>query len=175
MIIAPSKFRDEELLKPRALLQTQGYQVDVAALTASPATGMLGTVCVPDKTLDQLDAASYDAIVFVGGAGARTYWDNATCHALAQAAVAKGKVLGAICLAPVILARAGVLKGVPATVWPSARPELAKTGARVSTDHVVTHGLIVTGDGPDSALPFGQALIAALQKRASQPPQVHQQ
>jgi protease I len=175
MIIAPSKFRDEELVKPRALLMAQGCHVDVASLTTSPATGMLGTVCVPDTTLDQLDAASYDAIVFVGGAGARTYWDNATCHALARAAVAKGKVLGAICLAPVILARAGVLQGKQATVWPAARPELAQAGARVNTSHVVTEGLIVTGDGPASAEPFGRALIAALQKRASQPPQVHQQ
>ena len=69
-------------------------------------------------------------------------------------------VVAAICAAPVVLARAGILAGQKATVAqvPGAVDELTWNGAIYLTDHVVVSGRIITADGPASSTPFGQAV-----------------
>ena len=87
-------------------------------------------------------------------------------HKIIQEAVAKHKILAAICVAPVILARAGVLKGKKATVWSSLldkswAKELKEAGCRVEEKRIVTDGKIVTADGPAVAKEFAEAIIDA--------------
>src|SRR4030042_1829030 len=101
MVIAHSDFRDEELLKPKALLERAGARVTVASSSLEPATGTLGAEVTPDLLLKDVDAGEYEAVVFIGGPGAKEYWDNGTAHALARAGVEQGKVVAAICTAPV--------------------------------------------------------------------------
>lgn len=162
MIIASQNFRDEELLKPKEILEKNGYQVTIASSSLGEATGMLGAKVKPDILFTDINVADYDAIVFVGGTGSSEYWENATAHQLAQAAVAQGKVLGAICIAPITLAKAGVLKGKKATVWQSETGRLISSGAFYTGASVEVDGKIITADGPTSAEAFGKALVAAL-------------
>ena len=95
----------------------------------------------------------------MGGNGASEYWDDPLAHALAQEAVRLKKVLGAICIAPVTLAKAGVLKGVRATVWASEASQLKFSGAQYTGNPVETDGLIVTANGPAAAREFGQQIV----------------
>ena len=168
MIVADSKFRDEELLQPLRLFNDTGCRVTIVSSTTNEVTGMLGARVRPQTLLTDVDVKQYDAIIFVGGTGAQAYWDDARCHAIARAAMCQGKVLGAICIAPVILARAGVLAGKRATVFSSVKQELAARKIVVENDAVVTDGTVVTADGPDSAVAFGHAILAALRAQASQ-------
>ena len=71
--------------------------------------------------------------------------------------------LGAICIAPTILAAAGVLAGKKATVWDSEGEQitfLKQCGAEYSGESVTRDGLIVTGNGPKAAEEFGRMFAA---------------
>jgi len=161
-VIAPKGFRDEEFQVPTTMLKAQGCKVTVASLTTAVARGMLGARVKPDIALADVKAADYDLVVFVGGVGARVYFDHPGAHAVAKQAAAAGKLVGAICIAPSVLARAGLLKGKRATAWPSQRRDLVAHGAKWDDGPVVKDGKIVTANGPRAARRFGQALIEAL-------------
>jgi protease I len=164
MIIAARNFRDEELLEPKAILERQGAAVIIASSSLSPARGMLGASAQPHVLLRDVKSADYDAIVFVGGSGASEYWDNPTAHQIAREALSRGAVVGAICIAPATLARAGILKGKKATVWASESGQLKNAGAQYTGESVEVDGNIITADGPQSAGAFGKALVTALSR-----------
>ena len=78
-------------------------------------------------------------------------------------------MLGAICVAPVILARAGVLAGRRATVFPSERSVLLARKALPQKQDVVIDGKVVTASGPAHAASFGQALVQLLALQRARP------
>lgn len=164
MIIAKKDFRDEELLQPREILEKEGIEVTIASSSLAKSRGMLGTVVKPDIMLDQIKVDDYDIIIFVGGLGASEYFNDPVAHKIAQEAANKGKVLGAICIAPVILANAGVLKGRNATVWSSERGSLEAQGAHYTGKPVEVDGMIVSANGPKAAKEFGRAIVRYLKE-----------
>ena len=162
MVIASDQFRDEEYQKPRALLEAAGIQVTVASSKLAEATGMLGAKVKPDILLKDAKMDDYDAVVFVGGMGATEYWENPTAHALAKKAHDSGKLTSAICLAPMTLANAGLLKGKKATIWKDAVNDFKTKGVLYTGKSVEKDGKLITGSGPDAAEEFGRALVDAL-------------
>jgi len=162
MVIAHTNFRDEEYAEPRAVLEEQGAAVTVASSAPGPCTGMLGARAQPDLLLEHAKAADYDAVLFIGGSGASEYWDDPRAHALAREAAALDRVVGAICIAPVTLAKAGLLRGRRATCYPSEAGQLQAHGARHTGAGVERDGNLVTADGPRSAKAFGLAVAKAL-------------
>jgi protease I len=161
-VIAPERFRDEELAAPKLALESAGHHVTVASTRPGVATGMLGARVTPDVSLAQVSADEVDALWIAGGAGAPQHlWDSAPLAALVQAMHAAGKPIGAICLAPPVLARAGVLSGLRATTFPAERAvvELKRGGATYVQEPVVRDGTIITASGPEAAEAFGAALV----------------
>jgi protease I len=161
LVIAPERFRDEELVEPKRALESAGHIVTVASTRPGVATGMLGARVTPDVTLSQARAADADALVIVGGAGSPAHlWDSEPLRTLVRDIHAAGKPVAAICLSPPVLARAGVLAGKRATTWPDARAivELKRGGATYVEDPVVHDGTIITGSGPQAASAFGAAV-----------------
>jgi protease I len=162
LIVAPFDFRDEELLEPKARFEAEGAVVEVAAPTLALAHGIRGATVAPDVALSDVDPLRYVAIGIVGGPGAPAYlWGHGGLHALLRVARAHGIPLGAICLAPAVLARAGLLRGVRATVYgdPRAAHELERGGAIRIADGVVVDQGIVTAAGPRDAGAFAEALV----------------
>ena len=164
LIISSVNFRDEELFQPRRILQVGGVDVKIASSSLRPSRGMLGTMAFPQLLLTDIDAADYDAVIFIGGIGAQEYFDDTVAHKIARDGVSAGKVVGAICLAPVILANAGVLEGKQATVFSSESRALIRKGIRYTGESVVVDGNIITADGPKSSEPFGEAILELLKK-----------
>jgi protease I len=164
MIIASDRFRDEEYATPRRLLEEAGASVTVASSRLGMATGMLGLKVKPDITIQDAKMEDYDAVVFVGGMGSTEYWDNPVAHAIARSAYAQGKVTSAICLAPMTLANAGLLKGRRATIWSDAAREFQTKGVVYTGKPVESDGQIITGSCPDAAEAFGKALVEALSR-----------
>ncbi|MBI1853746.1 MAG: DJ-1/PfpI family protein [Planctomycetes bacterium] len=162
LVLPPENFRDEEYLEPRAALEGRGLAVDVASSVRTVVRGMLGHEVRPDLLLSDVDIDRYEAVVFVGGGGARLLWESPLAHAVARRAAQRAKILGAICMATGTLARAGVLQGRRATGFPCAAETVRSGGAAYSTDAVVVDGSIVTGKEPASARLFAEALVRLL-------------
>ena len=162
-VIAHDGFRDEECFKPKEVLKDQ--EVIIASTETTPATGSLGGQITPDITMDEAlnRINEFDAVVFVGGPGANVYFDNPTAHKIAQNAK---NVLAAICISPVTLAKAGVLKGKRATVWDDGQGTqaniLKENGAIYVAEDVVVDGNIITANGPKAATKFGEAILKKL-------------
>ncbi|RLG13099.1 DJ-1 family protein [Candidatus Pacearchaeota archaeon] len=164
MIIAHKDFRDEELLIPKKMFEENGYKVVIASSSLEIAEGMLGAKVKPDILIEDVKINDYKAIVFVGGVGAREYFHNPDALRIVKEAVKEKKVLGAICLAPRILAEAGVLKGKKATVWRSEGKFLETKGAIYTGNPVEVDGKIVTGAGPFAAKEFAKKILKLLEK-----------
>ena len=162
LVLPPENFRDEEYLEPRAALEGKGIVVDVASSVRTLVRGMLGHEVRPDLLLSDVDVDRYEAVVFVGGGGARLLWDSPLAHALVRRAANRGKVLGAICMATGTLARAGVLEGRRATGFPCAAETIRSGGATYCADAVVVDGSIVTGKEPSSSRAFAETLARSL-------------
>ncbi|MBN1159853.1 MAG: DJ-1/PfpI family protein [Candidatus Diapherotrites archaeon] len=166
MVIAPEKFRDEELFKPKEIIEANGGIVTIASLKARPCTGMMGATITPDIEIIDVPVDAYDAIIFVGGNGAEVYFKNEMVHNMARKAVEQGKLVGAICIAPCILANAGVLHGKNATVFfGTGYVETIKgNGATYTGEKVTVDGKIITANGPMAAKEFGIAIVEALRE-----------
>lgn len=162
MIIASQQFRDEELLVPKAYFEENGYTVTIASSSLQPSKGMLGAVVQPQILLKEVKVEDYAVVIFVGGYGANEYWDNPLAHKVAQKTLEAGKILAAICIAPVTLARAGLLKGKKATVWNSEGNQLKEHGALLSFQDVVQDGKIITASGPEAAQQFAKTIMGSL-------------
>lgn len=162
MIIAYQDFRDEEFTQPFTVLSGAGATITVASSKRGTAKGMLGKKVEVQQLLAELDAAKYDAVIFIGGPGAQTFFKDSAAHKLARDAVKQGKVVGAICIAPAILAYAGLVEGKQMTGFSSILPDLRKAGAKVTAEPVVRDGKLITADGPAAAAKFAAALLEAL-------------
>jgi len=163
MIVAFRDFRDEEYFIPKEILEGAGAEIVSVSTFAGKATGVEGGEVKIDLLIDDLKVDDFDAIVFIGGPGAKNYLEDERMHTLAQEALSKGKVLAAICIAPAILAKAGVLEGRKATVWSSALDKsairiLEEEGAQYSEGEVIVDGKIVTASGPPAAKEFAEKI-----------------
>lgn len=161
MIIAPENFRDEEFFHTKESLEEGGLDVTVASTSKTAVSSIEKKQVEVDVLLD--DATSdYDAIVFIGGGGAKIYFDNEKALNLAKEFFNDNKIVAAICVAPVILARAGLLNGKKATVWEGAAGDIKDLGADYTAEDVTIDGNIITGCGPKAAYSFGDAIVKAL-------------
>jgi len=168
-IIAFEDFRDEEYFVPKEILEKAGVELITVSTSQGTARGADGGEVEVDLALNQLEPGQYQAVAFIGGPGALDYLDNEDSYKIAEQVVAQDKILAAICISPVILAKAGVLENKEVTVWSSSmNKEPIETvedhGAHYHDRSVVIDKNIVTADGPQSAKKFGEALIHALTK-----------
>lgn len=167
IIIAFRDFRDEEYFIPKEILESAGVKTTTASTSLGKAIGVQGNEAEVTVLLDNLNPADFDAILFIGGSGAYKLIDNEHCHQIAKEAVSNNKVLAAICVAPAILAKAGVLFGKKATVWSSPLDKsavniLKENGAVYSGDDVVVDEKIITASGPQVAKEFANTLLEML-------------
>ncbi|MEW6087859.1 MAG: DJ-1/PfpI family protein [bacterium] len=167
IIIASNNFRDEEYSRPRSVFEKEGAKVTVVSSSLNVSAGVKGMERVkPDILISAADVSDYDAVMFVGGAGAREYFNSAAAHKIAKDALEKGKILSAICIGPGILAYAGVLKGKKATVFSSEINTIKSKGAIYTGNPVEKDGKIITADGPEAAYEFGNEIVNALMRKA---------
>jgi len=162
MVVASRNFRDEEYFDVRRVLESYGLEV----VTASPKEGHVrstfGRFIMVDMLLSCARARDFDAIVFVGGQGVMELLEVRSVKRLILDAVSLGRVVSAICMAPILLANAGVLKGRRVTGYPDVKDALISAGAIWTSEGVACDGNIVTADGPASAVAFGDAIANLL-------------
>jgi|TARA_B100002003_G_scaffold227839_1_gene235747 protease I len=163
VVIAQEGYQDRELEGTRNGLLEAGFEVILACKEAGPCTGSIGGSEEAAVALRDVDVRDYDRIAFVGGPGAGAYSSDPDALHLAQETVRAEKPLGAICIAPTILAKAHVLEGKRATVWDSEGKQagiLEQYGAEYTGESVTVDGMIVTANGPDAAIEFGKTFAS---------------
>ncbi len=163
-LIAKQGFRDEELFDTKQILETAGIETTVASTQPGTAQGSQGGTAEIDLTIQDAHAEDYDILILVGGPGATALANYSEVIALVQKFQELDKKLAAICIAPYILAKAGVLTDKKATTFP-AEPALSEFAAKNVThiqEPVVQDGNIITADGPQSAKDFGQKIVEIL-------------
>lgn len=162
-IVAQQGYRDIELLEPLRILRQARHACTIASIQAGKAHGADGhvadVVAVTDVSLDE-----FDVVIVIGGPGAPALADHEEVLELLRDAQARHKKLAAICIAPTVLAKAGVLRGHHATVFetPESRKILERGGAIFVGRPVVLEPGLVTGNGPRAATEFGRKVAEML-------------
>jgi SagB-type dehydrogenase family enzyme len=163
LIIESVNFRDDELFATRRVLDAAQIQTVVASTRTGIVRGALGGIVDAQVLVNQLRVDDYDAIIFISGPG--EYVANPVALDIARETVRKGKVLGAIGVAPTILASAGVLDGIRATAYLTEEGRLRQAGAFYTGLPVERERLIITATGPTASIQFGRAIADALTVR----------
>ena len=169
MVIPHTQFRDEEFFEPKKILEDEGAKVVVASTTVRACRGMKGGVAQADIAIADAKADDYAAVVLCGGSSVPDFfWNDKKLQELVTATSAAGKIVGAICLSTVVLAKAKLLAGREATVYflPNAIQELKAAGAHYVKETLLIHNNIILAEGPPDAQRFGQAIRTALTSSA---------
>ena len=126
---------------------------------------MRGGVANSEITIAEAKADDYSAIVVCGGSSVpEFFWNDKKLQELVTAMSAAGKVVAAICLSTVVLAKAKLLAGREATVYflPQAIEALKEAGATYVKETLIIHNNIILAEGPPDSQRFGQAIRTAL-------------
>lgn len=162
LFIAFEGFRDEEYAEPKRVLEKAGIEVDTISTSKGFARGKIKITAKVDKTIEEVDLSQYSCLALVGGPGALKDLDKPDVHKLFIDFYNSGKPIAAICISPVILAHAGLLKGKKATVYPDGAIELEKAGAIYTGAGCEIDSNIITANGPASAKTYGEAIVEAI-------------
>lgn len=143
------------------ILRRAGIDVTVAGLKEGVIDGAHGVRITPDTQLDKVSADDFDAIILPGGyPGFVNLGDSEKVLKLVKEMHDRNKYVTAICGAPSVLAKAGVIQGKRATIYPGMEDTL--TGAQPSDERVVVDGKIITSRGPGTAMEFAIKLVEVL-------------
>ncbi|VAX08325.1 DJ-1/YajL/PfpI superfamily, includes chaperone protein YajL (former ThiJ), parkinsonism-associated protein DJ-1, peptidases PfpI, Hsp31 [hydrothermal vent metagenome] len=152
------------------LLRRAGLEVITAGLDEKPINASHGMVLIADMTLTQAMQKNYDMIVLPGGLpGADNLNQDLRIHALLKKMHAEKKVIAAVCAAPKVLAKAGLLDGRQATSFPGSLDGSNISNMDYLEQAVVIDGQIITSRGPGTTMDFALTLIEQLlgpEKRA---------
>jgi protease I len=165
IVIPHTQFRDEEFFEPKKILEDEGATVSVASTKVGICRGMKGGVTQAEIAIADAKAEDYACVVLCGGSSVpEFFWKDKKLQDLVAAMSAAGKIVAAICLSTVVLAKAKLLAGREATVYflPEALEELKTGGAKYVKETLLIHGNIILAEGPPDSQRFGQAIRTAL-------------
>ena len=169
-------------MKKTAILFANGYE-EVEALTvvdllrrakigceilsvadSGQVTGSHGISIGADRNFSGTDFSQYDGVILPGGMpGTTNLAADERVLALLRSSAAAGKPTAAICAAPTVLAKAGLLEGKKAVCYPGMEEQL--TGAKVSFDPVAVDGTVITSRGLGTAIPFALSIVQYFEGR----------
>jgi 4-methyl-5(b-hydroxyethyl)-thiazole monophosphate biosynthesis len=154
-------FEEIEAVTIIDVLRRAGVEVITAGVGGTAITGSHALTIQCDTEIGQAAADGLDGMVLPGGMpGAKNLAADSTVRALITALDRAGRLLAAICAAPMVLHAAGALKGRRATCYPSFEKEL--TESEIVQDPVAADGNVITGRGPAAALAFTLEIAARL-------------
>ena len=165
MVIPYTQFRDEEFFEPKKILEDEGGKLVIASTVARVCRGMRGGSVQADIAIADAKVDDYAALVICGGSSVPDFfWNDKKLQEFATAMSGAGKIVAAICLSTVVLAKAKLLADREATVYflPQAIQELKDAGAKYVKQTLIIHNNIILAEGPPDSQRFGQAIRSAL-------------
>ena len=160
-VLLADGFEEIEALTPIDMLRRAGLEVVTVGITSKIAVGSHGISVICDKLPDDVDLDDVSTVILPGGMPGSLNLDASPfTDKILEAVDAKGGRIAAICAAPLVLGRRGLLRGKRATCYPGFENELS--GAVATGESVVTDGNITTAKGMGVALEFSKELISLL-------------
>ena len=158
-------YEEVEMLTVVDLLRRAGMTCDIISVTGGKElTSSHKVTVIADLLYEEADFDSYDALVIPGGMPGTT---NLGAHAgvceQLKKAHADGKLIAAICAAPTVFGKLGLLEGKKAICYPGMEDQL--TGAIVTYEPAVRDGNIITSRGMGTAIDFGLEILAYYEGR----------
>ncbi|MCH7612040.1 MAG: DJ-1/PfpI family protein [Candidatus Marinimicrobia bacterium] len=154
-------FEEIEAVTIIDVLRRAGAEVTTVGLGKRNVTGSHGISIIADSVIEDEVNKGWDMIALPGGVpGAPNLSENAFVLKAIQQTVEKGNIIAAVCAAPIVLEKAGVISGKNVTSHPSSAQKIISAdyqGTRVAVD-----GNIITGQACGSAMEFAFELVAAL-------------
>jgi len=162
-ILAPNDFSDEQYFQPKVLLQAQGAMIDTFSKNnPEEVTGIKGGKAHITASLKELNPEEYDAIVIVGGKGAKKYFNDKKIHKIIKTFADAGKIISAISSGSVVLANAGVLSGKEVTSLDVNKSQLINKKANWTDKKSVVDGNVITSQGSQTSMDFGMQIVNSL-------------
>ena len=160
-ILLADGFEEIEALTPLDMLRRAGLDAKTVAIGSKIAVGSHGIPVVCDIDSEEVKLSEVSCVIFPGGMPGALNLDASPFTDKISTAVQKnGGIIAAICAAPLVLGRRGLLSGKTATCYPGFEKELIS--ASISSDSVVTDGDIITAKGMGVALEFSKAIITKI-------------
>ena len=160
-VLLAEGFEELEALSPVDILRRAGLDVKTVGITGKTVTGSHGIPVVADILPNEVDLSGVEAVIFPGGMPGSLNLDASEfSDKIIDAVTKNGGRIAAICAAPLVLGRRGLLRGKRATCFPGFESEL--TGALTVDAPVVTDGNITTARSFDAAFAFGEELARLL-------------
>ncbi len=155
-------FEDIEALATVDILRRAGQDVVTVSIMADKHVMSTHGVCVTaDRHFNNLDFSDALMLILPGGLpGSTNLRDYKPLQELLLKHNAEGKLIAAICAAPMALGNLGLLKGKKATCYPGC--ENTMTGAQYTRELCTVDGNIITGEGPAAAFPFAYTILDIL-------------
>ena len=152
-------FEEIETMTIVDVLRRAELKVVTAGLSDTIVKGSIGVKVIADELLQDINPDEFAAIVLPGGApGYINLSESERVLDIVRDFDSQNKMVAAICGAPTVLARAGILNNKNATVYPGLEKELPKPIDK----KVVVDGNIITSQGPGTAMDFALKLVEIL-------------
>jgi protease I len=163
-IVVTNGFEESEFTEPMKALQEAGAQVDVISLTKEPVKAWSnknwGKEYPVDKSIDEVNAQDYDALVLPGGVmNPDKLRMNQDVINFAGGFFDDGKPIAAICHGPWTLIETGELNGRKMTSYPSLKTDLINAGASWEDSEVVVDQGLVTSRNPNDLPAFCKNMV----------------
>lgn len=151
-------FEETEAIAPLDVIRRAEIPIKTVAVGENPVTGAHGIVIQADISLDEVSVEDMDGVILPGGMpGTLNLQKNPKVTEILQYCAAQGKLIAAICAAPMILGEMGLLNGKAAVCFPGFEEHLE--GAVLKDAGVVTDGNVITAKGAGVALEFGAVIV----------------
>jgi 4-methyl-5(b-hydroxyethyl)-thiazole monophosphate biosynthesis len=160
LIVLGEGFEETEAVLPADILRRTGARVLFAAAVAGQRLVAGGCIRIEtDGDLVALSKEPFDVLLLPGGSAVTNLRSNGDVLEVVRRTHRSGKIIAAICAAPLILKDAEILEGKKYTAYPSVLDELPDAE---KSSHVVVDGTLITANGPGSAAEFGFAIAQNL-------------
>ena len=166
-IMVANGYEEIEMLTVVDILRRAGLTCDIISVTGEQAlTSSHRVTVLADVLYEDADFDSYDALAIPGGMpGTINLGEHAGVGEQLQRACAQGRLIAAICAAPTVFGKLGLLQGKKAICFPGMEDQL--TGAEVTCEPVVRDGNIITSRGMGTAIDFGLAILSYFEDAAT--------
>jgi len=161
MLVAPNEFYETEYSIPRKVFSERGMDVSVAT-SGTKAVGAQGTTIEIDIEIKDVKPTKFDGLFVVGGKGMIGFSDDLIAQQLLRDFVESEKPVALICHAPLLAAKANLVKGRQITGWSEIRPDMLEAGAEWTGMPVERDGDLFTAVGPDDAESLADILARRL-------------